>query len=163
MPTQFNKRKEPQKGIWSISQWVGSIRGKGPRTFPEVTSEGNHHLGWALSQPRVSPNVCQATLFSFCDSECFSTTHAVICLKPHCPRAFPTSYRGHGPRWESLLVVQEQHPSPNKVGVTHFHLYDVLLPSVWTKFSGRKPQARSDPWKCTGSRTPLSFLQDGNS
>lgn len=72
----------------------------------------------------------QATFSSFCDSECFSTTPAVSRLQPHCPRALPTSYRGHGPRGESLLVVQEQYSSPNKVGIMYFIPHDIVLTSV---------------------------------
>jgi hypothetical protein len=44
-----------------------------------------------LSQP-VRPAVSRVTLFSSCDSECLSTTHAVHHLESHCPRAFPASY-----------------------------------------------------------------------
>lgn len=80
------------------------------------------------------------------DSECFSTSHAVSRLKPHCPRALPASYCEHGPRWKSLLVVQEQYSSPNKVGIMYLILHDILLASVWRKFSGRRSRGPWDPW-----------------
>lgn len=96
------------------------------------------------------------TFFPSCDSECFSTTHAVSCLKPHCPRAFPASYWGHGSRWKNLLVVQEQYSSPNKVGIMYFILHDISLASVWMTFSRGKPHGPWDPWNSACSRTFLT-------
>lgn len=120
------------------SGWDGFGTGA-PRTFPVSLKL----LPWEvfISAKHSVHSVCpltwaRPTLFPSCDSECFSTTHAVSCLKPHCPRAFPASYWGHGSRWKNLLVVQEQYSSPNKVGIMYFILHDILPASMQSSVEG---------------------------
>lgn len=110
MSLRGKRRHQPVGGI---DLGKGSL---GPSGISEIISHGKCHLCQAISQ-HLSSDMSQASFFSFCDSECFPTTHAVNRLKPHHPRAFPTSYWGHGPRWESLLVDQEQYSHPHKVGI----------------------------------------------
>lgn len=112
-----------------------------------------------VRQPYLFSNMSRAPLPSFCESECFSTTHSVSYLELHYSCVITTSYWGHRPKWEELNF---KHSSSNTVGNVDSIGHDIWLASVLLLH--RNSPWSFNPWKwtCLGI-PPTSFSQDNHS
>lgn len=104
--------------------------GRGSKAFPASMQLPKWEIvtsAKCVRQPYLFSNMSQATLPSFCESECFSTTHSVSYLELHYSCVITTSCWGHRPKWEELKF---KPCSSNEIGTVDSISHDIWLASV---------------------------------
>lgn len=132
--------------------------GRGSKAFPASMELPKWEIvisAKCVRQLYLLSNMSHATLPSFCESECFSTTHSVSYLELHYSCVITKNYWGHRPKWEELKF---KHSSSNEVGTVDSIGHDIWLASVLLLH--RNSPWSFNPWNWT-YRDSSHFIPPG--